>query len=78
MTLAGDIVYNHDAIADEKRGELTEILCDALEAALGPETTTRLSNGQVADTLFHCLDLLVVSDEQQARLRRFLDEVEND
>lgn len=44
--LAGDIVYEHDAVADETRGELTEVLCDALEAVLGSETTTRLSNGQ--------------------------------
>lgn len=74
MILAGDIVYEHDAIADVSRGELREILCDALEAVLGPETTTRLSNGQVADTLFRCLDLLVVTDEQKAKLKQFLDD----
>lgn len=74
MILAGDIVYEHDAIADVSRGELREILCDALEAVLGPETTTRLSNGQVADTLFRCLDLLVITDEQKAKLKQFLDD----
>lgn len=73
--LAGDIVYNHSVIADTERGELEEILCDALEEVLGPEETTRLSNGQVVDTLFRCLDLLVVTDEQQARLNNFLDTV---
>lgn len=73
--LAGDVVYNHEAVADMSRGELKEVLCDALEAALGPETTTRLSNGQVADTLFRCLDLLIVTDEQRARLKRFLGEL---
>lgn len=73
--LAGDIVYNHNVIEGVRRGELEEILCGALEAVLGPETTTtRLSNGQAADTLFRCLDLLVVTDEQQARLKHFLDE----
>lgn len=72
--LAGDIVYNHSVIEGVRRGELEEILCGALEAVLGPETTTRLSNGQVADTLFRCLDMLVVTDEQQVKLKRFLDE----
>jgi hypothetical protein len=68
---AGDEVYDHEPYP-ETRGELVEFLCDAIEQALGPEDTDRLTNGQVADTLFRFLDLAVVTEEQRAALRAFL------
>lgn len=73
--LAGDIVYHADR-DDMSRGELREYLCDALEAALGPEllkADMRYSNGQVCDTLYRCLDLLVTTPEQKQRLMEFLE-----
>lgn len=73
--LSGDIVYNHPKLP-KTRGELKEFLCDAIEASLLASRDSRLSNGQVADTLFHFLDVAVVTDEQQSRLRNFLDETE--
>lgn len=71
--LAGDVVYDHESTYyPDSRCELEELLCDAIEAALGPEKTTRLSDGQVADTLFRFLDLAVVTPAQHRRLAKFL------
>ena len=71
--LSGDIVYGHPNMP-RSRGDLEEFLCDAIEASLLPSRDSRLSNGQIADTLFHFLDVAVVTPEQQSRLRKFLDE----
>lgn len=78
MTLAGDIIYEHEALNDTVRGELEEFLCEAVYAVLGPDSSTRLSNGLVADTLFQCLDLLVTTDEHKAKLVEFLNSTNAD
>lgn len=63
--------------SSEDRGELVEELCDALEAVLGPERNHELSDGQTADTLLRCLDLLVTTNKQKTRLKAFLDDLED-
>lgn len=68
---SGDIVYDSDSFP-ETRGELVEFLCDAIEAALGPNESDRMSNGQVADTLLRFLDMAVTTEVQIAALRDFL------
>ena len=68
---AGDVVYEHESFP-KTRGELVEFLCDGIEAALGPDETDRISNGQVADTLLRFLDVAVTTDAQKAALRAFL------
>lgn len=68
---AGDIVY--ESRMPETRGELIEFLCDAIEEILGVCDSDRSSNGQVADTLFRFLDMVVVSEVQVAALRAFID-----
>lgn len=70
---AGDIVYDFDLLPDTREA-LEEFLCDAIQAALGAEATGRLSNGQVADTLFYFLDVAVQTDKQKADLELFLQE----
>tara|TARA_R110000868_G_scaffold390624_1_gene660348 strand:- start:1756 stop:1989 length:234 start_codon:yes stop_codon:yes gene_type:complete len=69
---AGDIVYQHSSYP-KKRGELIEFLCDAIEAALWPDYSSRQSEGQVADTLLRCLDVAVVTDEKRKRLVDWLE-----
>lgn len=69
---AGDIIYQHSSYP-KKRGELIEFLCDAIEAALGPDYSSRQSEGQVADTLLRCLDVAVVTDRQRTRLADWLE-----
>ena len=70
---AGDIVYQHNKFP-KTRNELTEFLCDALEASLGPDNTDRQSNGHLADTLLRFLDLAVVTKKQKTALDKFLAE----
>lgn len=69
---AGDLVYDTDL--PETRREFEELLCEALTAILGLDTSDRLSNGVVADTLLQCLDAVVVTDAQLQTLRQFLSE----
>lgn len=71
---AGDIIYQHSSYP-KKRGELIEFLCDAIEAALGPDYSSRQSEGPIADVLLRCLDIAVVTDEQKRRLVDWLEDV---
>jgi hypothetical protein len=74
---AGDLAYESASLPGS-RGELVEWLCDAIEAALGPDDTDRLSNGPVADALLRCLDLAVQTETQMAALQAFLDDTNLD
>lgn len=72
---SGSIIYDHPNFADMPRGEAEQYVIDAIEHAAGPiDGDNRLSNGPVLDALLWLADLTIVTDEQQQRLKTFLDE----